>query len=63
MAAILYRGIRQFRVFADSEIETAKADGWYVLTPAGHPALPGPEPVSAEPVKRKPGRPKKSQES
>lgn len=59
MAAILYRGPDKWRVFDDAEIESARADGWYVLTAAGHVA-PSPEPVTspAEPARRKPGRPR-----
>jgi hypothetical protein len=70
MAAILYRGVGVHRVFEDHDVAAALKDGWYVLTPAGHVALPEPESASAdvviepetdaEPVKRKPGRPRKT---
>lgn len=66
MAAILYRGVGIWRVVEDDEIAAALADGWYVLTAAGHIAPPLPEPASspeAEPVApMKRGRPPKAKE-
>lgn len=80
MPAILYRRDGSWNVFEDDAIPRALADGWYVLTTAGHPAPSSPEPsdgveaqpepeaeildtdeptAAAEPVKRKPGRPRK----
>lgn len=67
MAAILYRRDGSWNVFEDDRVADAVAKGWYVLTPAGHPAQSASEdsdsaPEEAQPVAKKRGRPAKAKE-
>jgi hypothetical protein len=64
MPAILYRGVGHWRVVEDADLDQARRDGWYVLTPAGHPPASDPsseevpadeaEPTEEEPIETAP---------
>jgi hypothetical protein len=47
-AVILYRDRDTSRAFAPEAVPDALREGWYVLTEAGHPVSPTPEPASED---------------